>query len=930
MIVNGPGISLREDDIGAEFVPPLPKNPRPKIVALCEHCTNRMLKRDELLPYEYWAFDAAATDEMADVLLKMKMRKPYTLEAAAKATGMDAEPLEKLLDEMSYIGLLEYNWENPTRTKQWVLPMLVPGSAEFMNMRQSQLDEHPVMAKFFEQSSKNALAKASAMVPLGGGGVGLHVIPVEKAIETENQSVSVEHIEHWLDKYEGKYAASPCSCRMSRARLGQGCGDDPSDWCIAVGDMADYIVETDRGRYITRDEVYEILQRAEDNGFVHQITNIDGEDKIFAICNCNVNVCYALRTSQLFNTPNLSRSAYVARTETEKCVACGRCVEVCPAGAVKLGQKLCASSAGKVPEYPKQELPDEVKWGPEKWSPDYRNKNRIETYDTGTAPCKTACPAHIAVQGYLKLAAQGRYTDALALIKRENPLPAICGRICNRRCEDACTRGRVDQAIAIDEVKKFIAQRDLDADTRYIPPVVTPTTSGGFDEKIAIIGAGPAGLSCAFYLAEKGYKPVVFEKSNRPGGMLTYGIPSYKLEKDVIEAEVDIIREMGAEFRYGVEVGRDITLDQLREEGFKAFYVAIGCQGGRLPGIPGENAEGVSVAVDFLRRVAEQQENGGTADPMHGRTIVVGGGNVAIDVARTAARLGSEHVEMFCLESSEDMPASTEEVMEANEDGVHISCGWGPVEVRCGEDGRVSEITFKRCLRVFNDEGRFDPKYDESETRTVSADRVVFSIGQSIVWGDLLAGSAVELGRGQGAVADPKTYQTAQPDIFVGGDVYTGPKFAIDAIAAGHEAAVSLHRFVQNATLTIGRNQRSYRELNKDDVEFGSYDTASRGDAVHNYAREKAEPFREYLETFTEEQVRAETARCLGCGASIVDENKCIGCGLCTTKCAFDAIHLHREHPDASRMVKYEKKLPTLAKYALKREIKIRFGKKSK
>ena len=928
IVVNGPGISCCEPDIGAEFVPPLPENPRPKIVALCEHCTNRMLKRDELLSYEYWAFDAAATDEMADVLLKMKMRKPYTLDAMVKATGMDAEPLEKLLDEMSYIGLLEYNWENPARAKQWVLPMLVPGSAEFMNMRQSQLDEHPVMAKFFEQSSKNALAKASAMVPLGGGGVGLHVIPVEKAIETENQSVSVEHIEHWLDKYEGKYAASPCSCRMSRARLGQGCGDDPSDWCIAVGDMADYIVETDRGRHITRDEVYEILQRAEDNGFVHQITNIDGENKIFAICNCNVNVCYALRTSQLFNTPNLSRSAYVARTETEKCVACGRCVEVCPAGAVKLGQKLCAASTGKVPEYPKQELPDEVKWSPEKWSPDYRNKNRIETYDTGTAPCKTACPAHIAVQGYLKLAAQGRYTDALALIKRENPLPAICGRICNRRCEDACTRGRIDAAIAIDEVKKFIAQRDLDAGTRYIPPVVTPTTSGGFDEKVAIIGAGPAGLSCAFYLAEKGYKPVVFEKSNRPGGMLTYGIPSYKLEKDVIEAEVDIIREMGAEFRYGIEVGRDVTLDELREQGFKAFYVAIGCQGGRLPGIPGQDAEGVSVAVDFLRRVAEQQENGGTAEAMPGRTIVVGGGNVAIDVARTAARLGSEHVEMFCLESSEDMPASTEEVMEANEDGVHISCGWGPVEVHAGEDGRVREITFKRCLRVFNDEGRFDPMYDESETRTVAADRVVFSIGQSIVWGDLLEGEAVELGRGQGAVADPRTYQTAQPDIFVGGDVYTGPKFAIDAIAAGHEAAVSLHRFVQDATLTIGRNQRAYRELNKDDVEFGSYDTASRGDAVHNYAREKAEPFREYLETFTEEQVRAETARCLGCGASIVDENKCIGCGLCTTKCAFDAIHLHREHPDASRMVKYEKKLPTLAKYALKRELKIRFGKK--
>ena len=277
---------------------------------------------------------------------------------------------------------------------------------------------------------------------------------------------------------------------------------------------------------------------------------------------------------------------------------------------------------------------------------------------------------------------------------------------------------------------------------------------------------------------------------------------------------------------------------------------------------------------------------------MHGRTIVVGGGNVAIDVARTAARLGSEHVEMFCLESSEDMPASTEEVMEANEDGVHISCGWGPVEVRCGEDGRVSEITFKRCLRVFNDEGRFDPKYDESETRTVSADRVVFSIGQSIVWGDLLAGSAVELGRGQGAIADPKTYQTAQSDIFVGGDVYTGPKFAIDAIAAGHEAAVSLHRFVQNATLTIGRNQRSYRELNKDDVEFGSYDTASRGDAYTTSAK-RPSPSASTSRPLPRSRCARRPLAALAAGASIVDENKCIGCGLCTTKCAFDAIHLH-------------------------------------
>ena len=930
MDINAPGLSYSEPDIGAEFVPPLPEHPREKIVALCKHLTNRTLGKGNLLAYEYWAFESVTTDEMADVLLKLKVRRPYTFDEVLAATGVPAKRLQELLDEMSVIGLLEYNWENPTRTKQWVSPILVPGSAEFLNMRWSQMNEHPATAKFFEQASKGPLSRITPMVPPGGAGIGMHVIPVEQAIETENQSVSIEHISHWLDKYEGKFAASPCSCRMSRAVLGEACGDDPADWCIAVGDMADYVVETDKGgRYITREEALEILQRAEDNGFVHQITNIDGENKIFAICNCNVNVCYALRTSQLFNTPNLSRSAYVARTEAEKCVACGRCVEVCPAGAVKLGQKLCLADGSAV-AYPKQELPDAVSWGPEKWSPDYRNKNRIETYDTGTAPCKTACPAHIAVQGYLKLAAQGRYTEALALIKRENPLPAICGRICNRRCEDACTRGRVDRAVAIDEVKKFIAERDLDAATRYIPPKVVPRVQGEFDEKIAIVGAGPAGLSCAFYLAEKGYRPVVFERHARPGGMLAYGVPSYKLSRATIQAEVDVIEAMGVEFRYGVEVGRDVTLDELREEGFRAFYVAIGCQAGRLPGIPGEDAPGAETAVSFLRRVSEQE----AADEMAllaGRTIVVGGGNVAIDAARCAARLGSEHVEMFCLENEAEMPASAEEVREATEDGVHISHGWGPVAVRCGEDGRVSEVEFKRCVRVFNDEGRFAPVYDEDETRTVAADRVIFSIGQAVQWGELLAGSAVKLGSGQGAVADPVTYQTAESDIFVGGDVYTGPKFAIDAIAAGHEAAVSIHRFVQGATLTIGRNPRRYRELDKENIALASYDTASRQEpAIEEGMGRTTAPFAEYVRTFTEEQVRTETARCLGCGASVVDENKCIGCGLCTTKCAFDAIHLHREHPEASTMIKYEDKLPAIGKYALKRAIKIKFGGKGK
>ena len=573
---------------------------RELILKLGQKITDRIGHKVTVEDPEYYGLACVVTDEMAEIALKMKVRKPMTLDQVVKATGKSKKYLEPLLQEMSSIGLLEYNWENPSRTKQYVLPMFVPGSAEFFNMKKDQIDAHPELAKFFERMTFLPLEKITAMVPPGGAGIGMHVIPVEKAIETENQSVDVEHISHWLKKYEGKYAAGPCSCRMSRAKLGEGCGDDAEDWCIGVGDMADYLVETNKGHYVTYDQVLEILQRAEDNGFVHQITNIDGENKIFAICNCNVNICNALRTSQLFNTPNMSRSAYIAKVDKAQCVACGRCVEYCPAGAVKLGQKLCTKDGGTV-TYPRQALPDKIKWGPEKWSPDYRDKNRINCYDAGTAPCKTACPAHIAVQGYLKLAAQGRYKDALALIKKENPFPAVCGHVCNRRCEDACTRGTIDRAVAIDEVKKFIAHQDLIAEHRYVAPKVIPSNKGGFDEKIAIIGGGPAGLSCAYYLAEKGYTPTVFEKNEKPGGMLVYGIPSYKLEKDVVAAEIDVIREMGVDIRCGVEVGKDITLDELRAQGYKAFYIAIGCQGGRKAGIPGEDAQGVMTAVDFLR-----------------------------------------------------------------------------------------------------------------------------------------------------------------------------------------------------------------------------------------------------------------------------------------------------------------------------------------
>ena len=905
------------------FTIPVVEEPRPKIAKLVAMITDRVpakLKGVKGNDPEYWGLADLISDEMADVALKMGVRKPKTIGQLMKLTKLEREPLQKLLDDMAWVGLIEYNWENldgknPNHEKRYVLPQFVPGSAEFFNMRRSQMDEHPQVAAFFERMTFLPLEKITPMVPPGGAGIGMHVIPVEKAIETENEAVGLEKISYWLHKYEGKYAKSMCSCRASRQYLNEGCGDDPESWCIAVGDMATYIVETGRGEYITYDEAMAIFKKAEDNGFVHQITNIDGEQKIFGICNCNVNVCNALRTSQLFNTPNMSRSAYVARVETDQCVACGRCVEYCPAGAVKLGQKLCTKD-GPV-EYPRQELPDAVKWGPDKWSIDYRDKNRINCYDTGTAPCKTACPAHIAVQGYLKLAAQGKYREALQLIKRENPFPAVCGRICNRRCEDACTRGTVDQAVAIDEVKRFIAQQDLDAATRFVPEKAIPKVDGEFDQQIAIIGGGPAGLSCAYYLAEKGYRPTVFEKERRLGGMLENGLPSFRLEKDVVQAEIDVLREMGVQFRCGVEVGKDVTIAQLREQGYQGFYVAVGLQSGGRLNIPGDDAQGVTAGIDFMRRV-----NGGQETKLEGRVVVIGGGNIAADVARTAVRCGAESVDLYCLESYDDMPMGPEDRGECERDGITIHAGWGQTEI-VTENGHAAGIRLRKCLRVKNDQGRFAPEFDDNDTCQAQCAAVLYCIGQKVDWRQLLTGTAVTFNPNGTAQVDPVTYQTAEPDIFAGGDAVTGQKFAIDAIAAGKEGAISLHRFVQKATLTIGRNRRQFVELDKENALIPvGFDNTPRQQIGYNEALRRT--FRDERIAFTAEQVQKETARCLSCGASVVDPNKCIGCGVCTTKCAFDAIHLHRERPECSTMIPAEDKMKAILPYMVKREIKIR------
>ncbi len=297
-----------------------------------------------------------------------------------------------------------------------------------------------------------------------------------------------------------------------------------------------------------------------------------------------------------------------------------------------------------------------------------------------------------------------------------------------------------------------------------------------------------------------------------------------------------------------------------------------------------------------------------------------------MDVARTALRVTDGKVTMVCLEGALEMPAAPDEVAEAKAEGIAIRNGWGPKKVLT-ENGKVTGIVFKKCTQVKDASGRFNPQYDENETITISCSNVLMSIGQSVVLGDLLKGTKVETRKNGGIIADPVTYQTADPDIFTGGDVFTGPKFAIDAIAAGKMACESMHRHVHpGQSQTIARDLRKFIELNKEDIVVESYDNAKR--QVPHKVKELEGTFHDERLPFTEEQVQAEAKRCLGCGATYVDLNRCIGCGLCTTRCEFDAIHLSRDLPDASKMYKAEDKFKAIAPYAAKREMKILFGKK--
>ena len=833
---------------------------------------------------EYRILEPIVDDDMCKVMLHMKLDTPRTTEELAKRCKASVEWTREQLDKLNEAGVCR-TMEGLNGAKAgWYYPIWVPGIMEGILSNNEQCERYPDLGACFEEYTRRRIAMVAPVMQNGKQGMMfMRVMPVMSAIENNSKTASYDEVRTLIEKASA-ISVGPCSCRRSRRLIGEGCGHLEEDMCMYLNDNAINYSRLGSHRLITKEEAYEILKRAEDNGLVHEINQTHGFEDTTAICNCCGCSCYALRIANYFRSAKSIQSNFLAKVDKNKCVACGQCVENCQTNALKLGQK-CSTVDPKISDAYHSDK--EIPWDSKSYNVNYRT-NRTDVMPSGTAPCKAACPAHIPVQGYLKLAGEGRYTEALELIKKENPFPAVCGRICNKPCEAACSRASIDDAVAIDDVKKFIAEKDLDAKTRFVPKLLNQI-GRKYEEKIAVIGAGPAGLSCAYYLAVKGYPVTVYEKEKELGGMLTLGIPSFRLEKDVIKAEIKVLKDLGVKFKTGVEVGKDITLDKLRKDGFKAIYLAVGASKGAKVGCPGDDLDGVFTGIDFLREV-----NLGNKPAIGKAVAVIGGGNVAIDVARAAVRLGAKTTIVY-RRDRDAMPAADDEIEEAIEEGVKFKFLAAPAEIT-GE-GKAAE------LKVEIMELKDGKPVGTGEFETMKVSAVISAIGQKI---DLEGIEGINTGA-KGTVLVDEYGRTNVEDVFAGGDLVTGPKFAIDAIAAGKEASISIHRYVHpGQTQDLGRDHRDYKPLDVATLGINAvgFDNAPRQKAAGAPAKEAKKSFKDLRGTLTEEQIKKEAARCLGCGCVVVDEDMCIGCGICTTKCKFDAIHLEKvmDHTSYSYM----------------------------
>ena len=548
--------------------------------------------------------------------------------------------------------------------------------------------------------------------------------------------------------------------------------------------------------------------------------------------------------------------------DPQVCTGCGDCATVCPI-----------------------ERPNEYELGMVERKATHRRyaqavPGAFAISKNGTAPCRATCPAHVSVQGFIALINDGRYREAIQLFKQDHPFPGVCGRVCTHPCESSCTRQTVDQPLGIMNLHRFLADTDRASGNPYVP-----VKKAQREEKIAIVGAGPAGLTCAYFLAIEGYQVTVFEKLPVLGGMLSVGIPSYRLPRDVIDSEIQIIRDLGVQFKTGVEIGKDFTIGQLRDRGYKAFFIGIGAQECKRLGIEGEDYQGVFPGVDFLREV-----NLGNRIHLGDRVAVIGGGNVAMDCVRTALRTGSKKPFIIYRRAIEQMPANADEIEECHEEGIELMTLTNPTRV-IAENGRVTAI---ECIRMElgapDASGRRRPVPVQGSEFIIEVDAVIPAIGQETDWACLTDECACTLSDWGTMKVDPVTLQTSDADIFAGGDAVTGPATVVEAIGAGKEAAVSIDRFIRQEELGAGR-KTDWTPVQ--DVPTEGVANAVRQPMPLLAPETRKTNFNEVQLGYDEQTSRAEAGRCLECAV-------CCECYQCVAACKAGAVTMetHSQRPE--------------------------------
>ena len=541
--------------------------------------------------------------------------------------------------------------------------------------------------------------------------------------------------------------------------------------------------------------------------------------------------------------------------------------------------------------------------------------------------CQYACPVRTDARGYVRAVAEGNFERAYLIARGPNPLASICGRVCGAPCEASCRRGSIDEAVSIRALKRFVTEqfgpesftketlkpieflRNLIGrggdrvcsgaeELRSLPMLSDFAGPAAKGEKVAIIGSGPAGLAAAHDLALMGMRPTVYEMEPVPAGMLAVGIPEYRLPRDLIEAEVEVIRSLGVEFICNTQVGKDISLEEIRRS-HKATIIAVGAKCSRTVPVPGGEGDGIIGGVEFLRDVALRDRSASSVlAKLSGKVVVIGGGNVAYDVSRTVIRqIGYDvsrsalrqsqvsEVHLFCLESVEEMPADDVEILEGHEEGVRLHAGWGPTEFHHDDRGHVREVQFKRCLRVFDQNGKFAPQFDDQRVFKLEADTVIWAIGQQPDISFIDEASKVSVKDGAKIQNDAETLQTTAPDVFVAGDIAYGARLLIDAVASGKKCARSVYAYITGRSL---KPTQRYVQLNLPEYKREQgYEKLPRATVPVMPPRDRQASQTTVVERGYDAALAVtEASRCLDCGVNtIFDSEKCILCGGCADVC---------------------------------------------